>query len=212
MSPQQQLAPRVDEFGAAVRREVDRLLPSGWVWKGRRALHLGSGAGRVLRHFTDLVPHNAFSGCDRDGESIDRLNERLAPMRGLVCGRSPGLPLADGSLDLVWATSVFSDLTDHWSGWLDELQRLLAPGGILIAAFLGEAQRRALADLPWAAARAGTTVTAYDESFDVAGPRLLTSPWWTSASRRRAFEILRVEPSGFVDGHGVVVARKRAVA
>jgi SAM-dependent methyltransferase len=134
-------------------------------------------------------------------------------MRGLLCGRAPGLPLADGSLDLVWATSVFGDLTDHWSGWLDELHRLLAPGGILIAACLGTEQRRALADVPWDVARAGMTVTAHDASFDVGGSQLLTSPWWTCGRRRQAFDILRVEPSGFLGspggGHGVVVARKR---
>jgi SAM-dependent methyltransferase len=199
--------------GATIRHEIDRLLPADWVWEGRQALDFGSGAGRALRHFTDLVPHTTFWGCDTDGESIDWLNAHLAPMRGLVCGRAPGLPLAGGSLDLVWATSVFSHLTDHWSGWLDELQRLLAPGGILIAACLGEEQRRALADVPWAAARAGATVTAHDESFDVACPQLLASPWWTSARRRQAFDVLRVEPSGFLgtagSGHGVVVVRRR---
>jgi SAM-dependent methyltransferase len=205
--------PRAEELGAAIRREVDRLLPADWVWDGMQVLDFGCGAGRALRSFTDLVPHNTFWGCDPDGASIACLNEQLAPMRGLVCGRAPGLPLADGSLDLVWATSVFSDLTDHWSGWLDELERLLAPGAILIAACLGEEQRRALADLPWAAARAGTTVTAHDESFDVGSPQLLCSPWWTSARRRQAFDVLRVEPSGFLgapgSGHGVVVVRRR---
>jgi SAM-dependent methyltransferase len=203
MSPQQ-LAD-----GAAIRRQVDRLLPEDWVWDGKRALDFGCGAGRALRHFADLVRHATFWGCDPGGESIDWLNEHLAPMRGVVCGRAPGLPLADGSLDLVWATSVFGGLTDHWSGWLDELHRLLAPGGILIAAFLGEEQRKAIADVPWDAARAGMTVTAYDESFDVGGPQLLVSPWWTCARWRRAFDILRVEPSGFLGGHGVVVVRKR---
>lgn len=177
-----------EEHGAAIRREVDRLLPADWVWEGKRALDFGSGAGRALRHFGDLVPHNTFWGCDVHGQSIDWLNEHLAPMRGLVCGRAPGLPLSHGSLDLVWATSVFSHLRDHWSGWLLELHRLLAPGGILIAAFLG------------------------DESFDVAGPKLLLSPWWTCARWRRAFDILRVEPSGFMGGHGVVVVRKRPSA
>jgi SAM-dependent methyltransferase len=205
--------PRAEELGAAIRREVDRLLPADWVWEGTQVLDFGCRAGRVLRHFSDLVPHATFWGCDSDGGSIAWLNEHLAPMRGLVCAGAPGLPLADGSLDLVWATSVFSDLTDHWSGWLDELERLLAPGAILIAACLGEEQRRALADLPWAAARAGTTVTAHGESFDVGGPQLLCSPWWTSARRRQAFDVLRVEPSGFLgasgSGHGVVVVRRR---
>jgi SAM-dependent methyltransferase len=204
-----------EELGAAIRREVDRLLPSDWVWEGKRVLDFGSGAGRALRHFHDLVPHNTFWGCDIHGESIDWLNEQLAPMRGVVCGDEPGLPLEDGSLDLVWATSVFTHLTDRWSGWLLELHRLLAPGGILIATFLGDAMSDAIANEPWDDARVGMNVTAYDESFDVGGPNVLMSPWWICARWGRAFDILRLEPSGFMgapgSGHGVVVARKRPI-
>jgi SAM-dependent methyltransferase len=130
---------------------------------------------------------------------------------GLVCATAPGLPLEDGSLDLVLATSIFTPLADHWSGWLRELHRLLARGGTLIAAFPGEELIRAVADIPWGDARAGTTVTANGETFEVAGSKVLVSPWWTCARWRRAFDIVRVEPSGFMGtghGHGVIVARK----
>jgi SAM-dependent methyltransferase len=204
-----------ESLGAGLRDEVQRLLPADWVWEGKRALDFGSGAGRVLRHFHDLVPHNEFWGCDIHRESIEWLEANLAPMRGVTCTHAPGLPLADGSFDLIWATSVFTHLTDHWSGWLLELHRLLAPGGVLIATFLGEAMSEAIASEPWDDARVGMNVTAYDESFDVGGPNVLMSPWWIDARWSRAFEILRIEPSGFMgapgNGHGVVVARKRAV-
>lgn len=204
-----------DVLGAAIRREVDRLLPADWVWEGKRALDFGSGAGRALRHFHDLVPHNEFWGCDIHAESIDWLNENLAPMRGVVCSHAPGLPLDSGSFELIWATSVFTHLTDHWSGWLLELHRLLAPGGVLIATFLGEAMSDAIAGEPWDDRRVGMNVTAYDESFDVGGPNVLMSPWWIDARWSRAFDILRIEPSGFMgapgSGHGVVVARKRQI-
>ena len=164
------LTPVEDEVGAMVRREIDRLLPAGWAWDGKRALDFGSRAGGA-----------------------------------------PGLALEDGSLDVVWATSVFAHLTDHWSGWLQELHRLLAPGGLLIAACLGDELRRAIEDAPWVAARAGMTVTANEESFDAGGPKALASPWWTCARWQRAFDILRVERSGFMGGHGVVIARKPPV-
>ena len=204
-----------DVLGAAIRREVDRLLPADWAWGAKRALDFGSGAGRALRHFADLADDNEFWGCDIHGESIDWLNEHLAPMRGVVCSHAPGLPLDDGAVDLVWATSVFTHLTDHWSGWLLELHRLLAPGGILIATFLGEAMSHPIAGEEWDADRVGMNVTAYDESFDVGGPNVLMSPWWIAARWGRAFDILRIEPSGFMgapgNGHGVVVARKRQI-
>jgi SAM-dependent methyltransferase len=130
---------------------------------------------------------------------------------GAGAGRALAQPLADGSLDVISVTSVFAHLSDHWSAWLHELHRLLAPGGLLIAACLGDELRQAIEDAPWGAARAGTTVTARGESFDAGGPKVLASPWWTCARWRRAFDILRVEPSGFMGGHGVVVVRKPPV-
>jgi SAM-dependent methyltransferase len=204
-----------EAIGAGIRRDVDRLLPADWVWEGKRVLDFGSGAGRALRHFHDLVPHNEFWGCDIHEESIDWLNENLAPMRGVVCGHEPGVPLANGSVDLIWASSVFTHLTDHWSGWLLELHRLLGEGGILIATFLGDAMAQPVFGEEWDDDRIGMNVSAYNESFDVGGPNVLMSPWWIQARWGRAFDILRIEPSGFTgvagSGQGIIVARKRLV-
>ncbi len=136
-------------------------------------------------------------------------------MRGVVCGHAPGLPLANGSLDLIWASSVFTHLTDHWSGWLLELHRLLDEGGILIATFLGDAMAQPVFGEPWDDERIGMNVSAYEESFDVGGPNVLMSPWWICAHWGRAFDILRIEPSGFTgvagSGQGIIVARKRQI-
>ncbi|MCA1697943.1 MAG: class I SAM-dependent methyltransferase [Actinobacteria bacterium] len=52
-------------------------------------------------------------------------------------GEIPPLPQPDAYFDLVWATSVFTHISDHWSAWLLELHRLLKDGGLLIATFLG---------------------------------------------------------------------------
>jgi SAM-dependent methyltransferase len=159
---------------------------------------------------------------DGAGATVRREIDRLLPADwvwdgkraldfGARAGRAPGLPLEDGSLDIVWVTSVFTHLTDHWSGWLHELHRLLDPGGLLVVACLGDELRQVIENAPWGVARAGLTVTARDESFDAGGPKVLASPWWSCARWRRAFDILRAEPSGFLGGHGVVVARKPAV-
>jgi SAM-dependent methyltransferase len=203
-----------DELGAAIRGEVDRLLPADWVWDGKRALDFGSGAGRALRHFADLVPHNAFWGCDVHGASIDWLNGHLAPMRGLACGHAPGLPLEDGSLDLVWATSVFTHI-DRWSLWLLEMHRVLAPDGLLIASWLGEGMWEALVGEPYIEDQVGMTTLRHWHHGD-GGPDVLHSEWWLRAHWGRAFEILDVaRPPRQPDGsaqvtHSYVVMRKRA--
>jgi SAM-dependent methyltransferase len=108
-----------EKLGAGLRDEVQRLLPADWVWQGKRALDFGSGAGRVLRHFHDLVPHNEFWGCDIHRESIEWLEANLAPMRGVTCSHAPGLPLADGSFDLIWRrrSSRTSPITGRAGSW-----------------------------------------------------------------------------------------------
>lgn len=180
---------------AGIRRDIDRLVPAGWVWQGA------------------CPANNEFWGCDIHEESIDWLSENLAPMRGGVCGHEPGVPLASGSVDLIWASSVFTHLTDHWSGWLLELHRLLGEGGILVAAFLGDAMAQPVFGEECDDDRIGMNVSAYDESFDAGGPNVLMSPWWIQAHWGRAFDILRIEPSGFTgvagSGQGIIVARKK---
>jgi len=202
-------------LGVALRSEVERLLPDDWTWEGKRSLDFGAGAGRALRHFLDETPAAEFWGCDIHAESIAWLNEHLAPIRGVVCGEGPGLPFEDESFDLAWATSVFTHLTDHWSGWLLEMHRLLRPGGLLIATFLGEGMSQTIAQERWDESRVGMVAFRYGESFDVGGPNVLMSPWWIRARWGRAFDIVELEPSGFMGergtGHGVVVARKRPV-
>lgn len=157
---------------AGIRRDIDRLVPAGWVWQGA------------------CPANNEFWGCDIHEESIDWLSENLAPMRGGVCGHEPGVPLASGSVDLIWASSVFTHLTDHWSGWLLELHRLLGEGGILVAAFLGDAMAQPVFGEECDDDRIGMNVSAYDESFDAGGPNVLMSPWWIQAHWGRAFDIL----------------------
>ncbi len=50
--------------------------------------------------------------------------------------------MEDGSFDLIWAVSVFTHLAETWSAWLLELHRVLKPGGILLATFMGEGMDR----------------------------------------------------------------------
>ena len=79
-----------------------------------------------------------FYGCDIDAESIEWIVEHLSPpFMAFQSDEMPPLALGDESLDLVYACSVFTHIADLWSAWLLELHRVLKPGGLLIATFLG---------------------------------------------------------------------------
>ena len=101
-------------------------------------LDFGCGAGRTLRHFLEEAENGSFHGCDIDAPSIAWLESNLSPpLHVFANGEEPPLPLETASLDLIWAISVFTHISDHWAAWLVELHRLLRDDGLLIATILG---------------------------------------------------------------------------
>jgi SAM-dependent methyltransferase len=204
-----------DHEGARLRELIESLLPEAWTFEGKRVLDFGCGSGRVLRQFLDEARRAEFWGCDIDGASIAWLAENLSPpLHCFQNGREPPLRLEDGSLDLVWAMSVFTHI-ENWSPWLLEMHRVLAPDGILIASFLGEGMWAPLVCEPYREDEVGMTVLRHwrEEGADV-----LHSEWWLRAHWGRAFDVLSVEhPPRAADGsasisHSYITLRKRPVS
>jgi SAM-dependent methyltransferase len=199
--------------GAAVRTRIERLLPEGWTFEGKRMLDFGCGSARVLRHFLDQAPAAELWGCDIDAASIDWIRAHLSPP--LHCFQNeliPPLAIAAGYFDLVWATSVFTHI-DGWSDWLLEMHRVLAPGGLLIASWLGEGVWDAMVGEPYHEDEVGMTVLRH---WQVGGAWVFHSEWWLREHWGRAFDVLEVaRPHRAVDGtpevtHSYIALRKRS--
>lgn len=199
-------------FGRRYRAAILDLLPPDWSFEGKRVLDFGCGSGRVLRHFLDEARVAELHGSDIDAASIEWLRENLSPPLHVSKNEEePGLPFPDGHFDLIWATSVFSVLTDTWSGWLCELHRVLRADGLLLVTFVGEGGSEFVAREPWDEDRVGMNVLAYGVSWEVGGPMVMHSPWWIREHWGRAFEILELRPR--TDwGEGMVLMRKRDVS
>lgn len=129
-------------------RALDYLPP-----EGARMLEIGFGSGRL---HADLAPRYAMSGLDR-APGMVRLTQRRLADRGLASdlrvGDAAALPWPDASFDAVLSTFVFSAFPDAGAA-LDEMVRVVKPGGSVIIVDAGEAQNghpmsRALAWL-WA--------------------------------------------------------------
>lgn len=219
-----------EEIGRSVRAEILGVLPEDWSFDGKAVLDFGCGAGRTLRHFLDEAENGSFHGCDIDAPSIAWLESNLSPpLHVFANGEEPPLPLETASLDLIWAISVFTHISDHWAAWLVELHRLLRKDGLLIATILGPAlseewteatpdprvgrggERVAEAD------RVGMNVLHHGRSWDQGGPAVFLSRWWIEKHWGRAFEILTLREEGFAAtpkwrGQGVLLARKGPVA
>ena len=101
-------------------------------------LDWGCGCGRVLRHWSDLSGTRLF-GCDIDRKMVAWCNENLTFAQVTVNALSPPLPYDDSSFELVYAFSVMTHLSEELQhAWLDELRRILKPGGYLLFSTLGE--------------------------------------------------------------------------
>jgi SAM-dependent methyltransferase len=127
-----------DQFGDIDVYLFDQLL-RGRITEGMRVLDAGCGAGRnlvfLLREGFDV------QGVDESADAIARVRElagRLAPRLPADNFRVEpveSLSLASGSVDVVISSAVLHFARDdaHWAAMVDEMWRVLAPGGVLFA-------------------------------------------------------------------------------
>jgi SAM-dependent methyltransferase len=219
-----------ERSGLARRTAIQRALPPEFSFEGKRVLDFGCGAGRVLRQFAREAETGEFWGCDLYEPTISWLEENLTPPFRFYVSQGRPLPHPEDHLDLVYAISVFTHITEDWADWMLELHRILKPGGFLLATFIGpRLWERSLGrqvdedDL-------GMAMLRLDQSYETtSGPLVLHSPWWIRAHWGRAFEAVTLWPEGFTwprrpgetheevarrlwaakPGHGVFVGRKR---
>ena len=94
-------------------------------------LDFGCATGRVLRHFPTTWPEIRAFGCDLNRLHVEWCNRYLPDSCTVFQNHSiPSLPLADGSMDIVSAYSVFTHIEAMETAWLMEIRRVLKPGGI----------------------------------------------------------------------------------
>jgi SAM-dependent methyltransferase len=107
-------------------RDASRAYP---VW-----LDFGCGPGRIARCIRDAGVGDEIVGVDPNSSAIAWCTTHLPFGRFVTIETSPPLPLAESSVDVVFAASVFTHFSeDEARGWLAEMRRILRPGGLLIA-------------------------------------------------------------------------------
>jgi SAM-dependent methyltransferase len=204
-------------FGAACSQVFIRNLPEGWEWSGKRVLDFGVGAGRTLRHFREFADEAEFFGCDIDADSVQWGRLNLAPEFIFVLNtEAPPTSFADDSFDLIYCFSVFSHLSIRWAEWLIELKRILKPGGILLATFMGSGMSERITGESWDEGRVGMSTFKVGQGWDHGGPMVVLSPWWIHEHWGRCLEVVKIIPRNIFEGdlnvgvhdHGLIVARK----
>jgi SAM-dependent methyltransferase len=98
-----------------------------------RVLDFGAGCGRMVRFLSMSSQFDVFAS-DVNPDFVDWCERHLRRVQTHRNDCMPPLRYRAGTFDLVYALSVFSHLPEEASvQWLQELSRILAPGGLLIA-------------------------------------------------------------------------------
>lgn len=97
------------------------------------ALDFGCSSGRVLRVLANAYPKTSWQGCDPNADAIAWAADAIPAARFFQSGNRPPLDLPDDSLDLVYAISIWSHFAPELGLlWLEEMRRLIKPGGHLV--------------------------------------------------------------------------------
>lgn len=102
-----------------------------------RILDWGCGCGRVAHYFKVRLPDARILGCDIDHQAIEWCRGNLGA-DFIRNDPSPPTPFKDADVDVVIACSVLTHLGKaDQDRWLDEMRRILVPGGYFLASTNG---------------------------------------------------------------------------
>jgi SAM-dependent methyltransferase len=161
---------------------LERELREGEAW-----LDLGCGAGRFLTVAPGGIGVDvAESALERARENVPGCDVRLIEADGV-------LPVAHGSLDLVWCSETIEHVPDALE-LLQEARRVLKPGGRLLLTTPSHSWTR----------RVALAALRFDTHFDPMGQHVR---FFSRESLRETFVAAGLEPAGTRSRYGTLIAR-----
>ncbi|OJV56118.1 MAG: hypothetical protein BGO31_18790 [Bacteroidetes bacterium 43-16] len=127
--------------------------------KGKSILDWGCGPGRVVRHFPDIIPTAQVYGSDYNSEYVNWCHENLKEITFTQNQLVPPIPLEAAAMDFIYAISIFTHLSEKMHmAWMNEIYRLLKPGGVFYFTTHGDITRKNLLESEQQQYDAGTIV------------------------------------------------------
>lgn len=183
-----------EEFERLGRGKLQQLIDAG-LTPDSRVLDVGCGTGQLTEAMVGyLSPQGLYVGADIAPEAIAFCRAKFAlPNFRFVQNEMRSLPIGEERFDFIYLGSVFTHMyPNEIRDLLDELKRLLAGGGAIIAdAFLSDAASSHEGDRGMVVINAGVLRGA----FSAAGLQAhQVHEWeWTPGVRRTIFRLARAE-------------------
>ena len=104
-----------------------------------QVLDFGCGCGRTMMWVKEHAQNVRFFGTDTDAEAVAWCQACLPFAEFRVNDPLSKLAYPDDQFDLIYGVSVFTQLDEAYQFyWLEELRRVVKPGGVVLLTVLGE--------------------------------------------------------------------------
>ncbi len=162
-------------------------------YKNVTVLDWGCGPARIARHLPELYgPESNIHGTDYNPATIRWCIENIKDVTFSVNSTAPPLHYASNTFNLVIGISIFTHLSeDNHFSWINELHRVIKPGGIAFITTHGKIFRSLLAEKELDAYDSGKIVIRGSVT---EGHRVYTAfqpPKWMMDVFCKSFEILQ---------------------
>jgi SAM-dependent methyltransferase len=105
-----------------------------------KILDFSCGLGRLLRYMVQFAPQHQYVASEVNPKALEWLKGAYPQVNILQAGPTPPLDLPGDSLDAAYCFSIFTHYSEPLhEQWLEELARVLRPGGLLVLTIHGYA-------------------------------------------------------------------------
>jgi SAM-dependent methyltransferase len=195
--------------GSFLQACLIRSLPEDFSWSGKRIFDFGCGVGRILRHFAPQAAEAEFWASDIHEPSIAWLAKNMGrSFRIIKTDTEPRLPFPSNYFDLIYSVSVLTHVHKDWDRWLQEIKRVLVPGGCFLCTFHSRIAYEWIMHERFDEEDIGMKVYFKNRAWDLGGPQIFHSDWWVVKNWGEILPVAAIIKEGLVNWQSIAVMQK----